>query len=110
RHRRILHAGYELIAQPLQAEPRALRDAHHVPLAGNSMAESVDPSARIVRDLLHVREDDAGGADGTRHNSRFDDAVADSARSLIAGAPDYGRSRSEASRGRGRGGDTAGDF
>ena len=44
----VAHARRQLVAQPLQAQTRALRDAHHVPLVAHRVAEGVDAARRIV--------------------------------------------------------------
>ena len=75
-----------MIAEPLQAEPRALRHAHHVPLVAHRVAEGVDAAGRIVVRLVHVREHHAGRAQRAGDDARLHDAVADRARRLVAAA------------------------
>ena len=78
----------ELVAKPLQAEARALCDAHDVPLTRHGVTEGVHASQRIVGDLLHVREDHTGRAQRARDVAQLDDPVAHRARCLIAAATD----------------------
>ena len=47
----VVRAGRQLIAEPLQAETRALRDAHHMPLAAHRVAERVHAAGWIVGDF-----------------------------------------------------------
>ena len=88
----VRHARRQLIAEPLQAQPRALRHAHHVPLVAHRVAERVDAPRRIVRHLLHVREHHARRAQRAGDDSLFHDAVAHRARRLIAAAAHHRRS------------------
>ncbi len=91
----VIRARRELIAEPLQAEPGALRDAHHVPFVAHRVAEGVDAAGGIVLHLLHVREDHAGSAQGAGNDARLDNAVAHRTRGLVAAAAYHWRSRSE---------------
>ena len=67
------------IAEPLQAQPGALRHSHDMPFAAHGVAERVHASCGVVRHVLHVREDHAGGAERTGHDPRLDDAEAEMA-------------------------------
>src|SRR5215831_16283383 len=104
----VVRSRRELVAEPLQAQAGALRHTHHVPLVAHRVAESVDAARRIVRDLLHVREDYAAGAECAGYDALFHDAVADRARRLIAAAAYYRRAGLESCERRDLGRDVAG--
>ena len=91
RERVVFHARRELVAEPLQAEAGALRDAHHVPAVAHGVAEGVHAAGGIVRHLFHVSEDHAGSAQRAGDDASLDDAVADRARSLVSTAAHHGR-------------------
>ena len=78
----------ELIAEPPEREPGALRDAHDVPASRHRVAERVDASAGIERRSVRCREHDAGRADRCADRARADDAHADRSRRLVASACD----------------------
>ena len=105
----VFRAGRQLVAEPLQAQPRALGHTHHVPLVAHRMAEGVDAAGRIVGHVFHVGENYAGGAQRTRNDAGFHDAIAHRAGSLVAAAYHHGRALGETC-GRGRcARDAAGD-
>ena len=79
RQRVVVRARRELVAEPLQAQPRALRHAHHVPLAAHRMAERVDPPCGSYATFSMCANTTPRRAERARDDSRLDDPVADRA-------------------------------
>ena len=79
----------EVLAEPAQRQAGTLRDAHHVPFAGDGMAEGVNAPLRVELGRRRVCEDDARGAKRCRGQSRQHNPVAYSAGRLIASPRDH---------------------
>ena len=75
-----------MIAEPLQAQSRSLRDAHDVPFPGNRVAEGVNATLGVVGGVIQVGENDSRRPDRARHESGLHDPVTHCAGGLISAA------------------------
>ena len=78
--------GVKMIFEPFHGQPRALRDAHHVPFAPHRVTEGVHAPFRIRTGRFRMRKDDAARADVATHDTALHDAVADGGSRLVARA------------------------
>ena len=82
----VILACAELIAEPAERKSGGLCYSHHVPAAGNRVAEGVQPALRIEGGTIRCSENDTGRADRCANDAGTHNSHSDCACSLVARA------------------------
>src|SRR5580704_5061608 len=88
----VVKASAELVTKPAQRQARRLRNSHHVPAAGDGVAEGLQPSLGFERGTIGGGEYHTRSADGRAHRAGCDDSHAHCACRLIARSGNHGGS------------------
>ena len=100
----------EVVAEPLERQARAQRNAHHVPAARNGAAESMYTALGVDRDLGAVRVHNAGRTDRGKRLAVHNNARTDGRSCVVAGTADHRSTLLEARQLGSLCGDIAGDL